>query len=110
VTKILKLFRNGAVGFIDWLDRFVLLHPVRCASSVRSSTLRIESAGNKTNDGADRTSDENAEQRTLVRVRCEDDRADETDKKTRKADDDCTGDAIRQRGTASGRFVTGHTI
>jgi hypothetical protein len=77
---------------------------------LRSTTLSIESASDKTDDCTGGAGDEDAEEWTLICVRCEDDRADETDEKTWKADGDCASNPIRERGAASSRFITGHTI
>jgi len=72
--------------------------------------LRKESARDKSDDSSGRASNEDAEQRTLIRLWCEEDGADEACEKTGKADDDSTGDAICERRAASGCFVTRHTI
>ena len=72
--------------------------------------LRKENACGKSNDSSGRPSNEDAEPRTLICLRCVDDGADEACEKTGEADDDGAGDAICERGAASGCFVTWHTI
>ena len=72
--------------------------------------LRKESAGDKSDDSSGRASNEDAEQRTLICLRCEDDRADKACEKTGEADDDSPGDAVGKRGAASGCFITWHSI
>ncbi len=68
--------------------------------------LRKESPSDKSDDSSGRASNEDAQQRTLIRLWCEDDGADEACEKTGEADDDGAGDAVCERGAASGCLVT----
>ena len=63
--------------------------------------LSIQDSDNEPNNRTGWTGNKNAEQRTLIRLLRESDRAKESDKKSDEAQDDGTSNAVRNRSSAS---------